>query len=138
MAMTAGSVTVDDDGNETFVPNDATNLAMAFYVMLLSVNASGKKETKVGGGKATLNPDGTVTPPPPVTTQTVTFTIDPTPTIKQKMADMANGFASVIVPYLQAHAQAKIPATAAGNGLMNDSTNAPCKHPATDQFITIV
>ena len=107
------------------------------YLMLLASNSTAEKDTKVPGGPAVLNPDGSVTRPPPATTVTTTVTIEATPRIKRKIAEMANGFASVIVPYLQANAVAYVTNDATMDGIFRDSTTANCLHPTTVKTIPI-
>jgi hypothetical protein len=119
MAMTAGKVTADDSGNVTKTPNDATNCAGALYDAM--------RDAFGADSNAAL--------------EAIT---DPKDKAKAKvdaaknLAKTCNAFASWLVPYLQGNAQAKIPATAAGDDLMKDSTNANCKHPASDKFIGVV
>jgi hypothetical protein len=135
--MAQGLVVVDDDGNETYTPNDGSNFAMAYYLWLCSVNNHGKKMVKSGGGKAVYNPDGTITPPPPIVTTLQPYTIALSPPMKQQFAEQANGFAAFIIPYLQNNAVAVIPAHPAGDGLMKDSTGADCKGPTTQKTLAI-
>lgn len=58
--------------------------------------------------------------------------------ILKGIAASANTFGQWMVVYLGTHAQARIPASAGGDGLQKDSTTAPTTHPAVDKFLVIV
>jgi hypothetical protein len=105
MTMNAGTVSVDDDGNETYTPNNSTNAAKALYLLLLNDQANNQTPS-------------TVTTPPTVTIDPVTFamSITPgtvittnvpvqiTPDSKKAQAKLANTMASWMVTYLKANA----------------------------------
>jgi hypothetical protein len=138
MTMVAGTVAVDANGTETYTPNDATNAAKSLYALLIIENASGTMKQKVSGGKAIVNHDGTVTPPPPPTYVSVPFTITPTPDFKQKQAALANLMASWMVTYILANAviSVTIPATSGGDGLQTSTTvGTQTTHPSSPKTL---
>lgn len=157
--MIQGQVLVDDDGSETFIPNDATNATKLVYQALMAANSTMKVKQKTPGGPATyVPPKPTLSnpptdqeraayqvwlaskpvqvPPPPAVTVEVIKTITPDAATKQKTAEMASAI-SVLIPYIVANATAVIPNDATGDNLMKDSTGANCKHPATQQTLRI-
>jgi hypothetical protein len=159
--MVAGLVVVDDDGNESFAPDDATNCAKVYYVALLATVTTLKKQQKAPivplvhnpdgsfsqGGVTIVNADGSRIPflwsdgsthnvPEPPKPIMVTVTVKPDAATKQKMAEFANALA-VIIPYMQANAVAVIPNTSAGDGLMRDSGGGACQHPTSQKTLKI-
>ena len=139
MAMVAGNVSVDDSGNATFTPDDATNCAKARYLSLLAAD-SGTPDmmpsTSTTPASVTFHPDGTHTLTP-ATQSTTQVPIPPGPnndaTKKKAFAKTANADAAWIVPFLQASAQAKIANDASADGLQNGTV-----HPASAKFLPIV
>lgn len=107
MSMTPGNVSVNDDGDETYSPNDGTNAAKALYLLLLESQATDKTPS-------------TATTPPTVTIDPVTFAISitpgtvtttnvpvpVTPDSKKAQAKLANTMASWMVTYLKTNATA--------------------------------
>ena len=102
MSMIAGNVSVDDDGNETYVPNNSTNAAKQLYLLLLAdQQANTTPSTTITPPVVTIDPVTfvpTVVSPASVTTVQVPVPI--TPDAKKAQAKMANTMASWMVNYL--------------------------------------
>lgn len=162
--MNAGNVSVDDNGNETFTPDDATNSAKRLYLVLLAANSTIKKKAPVPVVPMVSNPDGSVTqggvvivnadgsrnnftwsdgsvhqipqrPPAP----TVTIAVTPSPESKQAQAAIANAIAGWHVADILANAQITItiPASSAGDGLQTSATaGSPTTHPGSPKTLT--
>lgn len=161
MSMIQGLVVVDDDGNETFTPNDATNATKVVYLALMAANSTVKVKSKQSGGGATWTPPKpsvsnpptsnervaiaawqqshpVMTPPPPAVTVDVVHTIKPDPATKQKTAEMATAVSSLI-PYILANATIStvIPASSAGDGLQTSAAaGSPTTHPSSAKTLT--
>ena len=126
MAMTAGTVTVDDDGVVT-----GGDLARALY------------DAEVATLDLPMPPTPGSTDSPwsaqrPVTQAEHDGYADAIVRAKQGIANRATAWAGAFVTYMQANAQAKIAADATGDDLMKDSTTANCKHPSSNKFLPIV
>jgi hypothetical protein len=112
--MIAGTVSVDDNGNETFVPNNGSNAAMQLYTLLLKNEQSNTvpqpsftpptvtvdSNFNLTVTKATYkNTDTKVTDAMPPSAQAAFST-----NMKKSAAATANLFAAWMVNYIQANA----------------------------------
>lgn len=114
MAMTAGSVTIAGDGTETGAVT--TTMAGALYLEL-------KKIQEVDYGIALPSGSEGVA-------------------AKKGLSFLANHLATALVTFLTTHATAKIPNSAAGDGLVRtpnpNNADTDCQRPSADKFLSIV
>lgn len=110
MTMNQGTITVDDSGNETYIPNDSTNAAMAVYLVLLANSASD------GYSAPARDPlTGSILPPIIGPDGKPTFVMQrflpsangASPDAKKAFAKAAVATAALI-PFIQAHAQVNV------------------------------
>jgi hypothetical protein len=127
MTLVAGTVEVDDDGNETFTPNDATNAASYLYARLKSVQES------------LTRPEPSFTPPvitidrvtgaSTITNGTMTTTmvpVEPSPGGSQAQAKMANTIAAwMITDILPLLVATTVIGTTSDFDGLQDGTTAP-------------
>jgi len=126
MAMTAGMVSVDNDGNVT-----GSDLARAFYdahaatIDLPTPPTVGSTDAPFSTGR-------------PASQRDHDLTVEGNVRALQGVADQATAYAAALVQYLKDNAQAKIADDATADNLMKDSTDSNCKHPASPKYLPVV
>lgn len=105
MSMIPGTVTVADDGTETYTPNDSTNAAKSLYLLLLDNQSSNMTpQTSTTPAVVVIDPVTFAMTITPATTTTINVPVVISPDSKKAQAKLANTMASWMVTYLIANA----------------------------------